>query len=150
MDIMNYTYEFCINEDNITQGELKDVIEELMDQELNTICEDGSVSEICKHLLRYKEMSLLGQYAMIEEELNKLQGKDWLRPDVKLTYTPSDGDSSSESRSESDNSDIDDELMDFESNQQSGSECKGIQSNKQNADTVQSEDGWTTVRNKKR
>lgn len=139
MDIMNYTYEFCVNEDNITQGELQDVIEELMDQELNTICEDGSVPEICKHLLRYKEMSLLGQYSLIEQELSKLQGKEWLRSDVNVTII--DDNISSEDGSDSE------DAMDVDSNQPSGSK----RSEPTEADGyVEPETGWTTVRNRKR
>lgn len=145
---MNYTYEYCIGNENITQGELQEVIEDLMDQEFNTICEDGSVPEISKHLLRYKQMSLMGQYAEIEIELNKLpQCKTWLRPDVKITYTPIPGDSSSENGSESEESD----MMDVEDEEQpSSSRITRSQARKQMDDFVEPEDGWTTVRNKKR
>ncbi|XP_037808408.1 pre-rRNA-processing protein TSR2 homolog [Lucilia sericata] len=154
IDIMNYTYEYCIGNDNITQGELQDVIEDLMDQEFDTICEDGSVSEICRHLLRYKQMSLQGQYAEIELELNKLpQGKEWLRPDVKVTYTPIEGDSSSEDGSDSDDND-DDDMMDVEGDvdeeQASGSRVTRSQSRKQKDDFVEPEEGWTTVRTRRK
>ncbi|KAM7360890.1 pre-rRNA-processing protein TSR2 homolog [Cochliomyia hominivorax] len=153
IDIMNYTYEYCIGNENITEGELQDVIEDLMDQEFDTICEDGSVSEICKHLLRYKQMSLQGQYAEIEHELSKLpQGKEWLKPDVKVTYNPISGDSSSEDASDSD---IDeDDMMEVEENidenMPSGSRLTKSQARKQNDDFVEPEEGWTTVRSKRK
>lgn len=155
IEIMNYTYEYCIGNENITQGELQDVIEDLMDQEFNTLCEDGSVLEICKHLLRYKQMSLQGQYAEIELELNKLpQGKEWLRPDVKVTYTPIAGDSSSEDGSDSEDENDDDDMMEVEmadGEQASGSSrVTRSQARKQMDDFVEPEDGWTTVRTRRK
>lgn len=146
---MNYTYEYCVGNENITQGELQEVIEELMDQEFDTICEDGSVSEICKHLLRYKQMSLMNQYAEIEIELSKLpSGKEWLRPDIKITYTAIPGESSSEDGSESEDSDT----MDIEDDgKPSSSRMTRSQVRKQMEDDfVEPEDGWTTVRNKRK
>lgn len=44
LDIMNYVYEYCVQNDNIANTELEDLLEELLDQELNTVCEDNSVS----------------------------------------------------------------------------------------------------------
>lgn len=151
---MNYTYEYCVGNDNITQGELQDVIEDLMDQEFDTICEDGTIPEICRHLLRYKQMSLQGQYAEIEQELSKLpQGKEWLRPDVKVTYTPIEGDSSSEDGSDS-GDDEDDDMMDVEGDmddeQASGSRVTRSQTRKQKDDFVEPEEGWTTVRSRRK
>ncbi|XP_061399575.1 pre-rRNA-processing protein TSR2 homolog [Musca vetustissima] len=149
IDIMNYTYQYCIGNENITEGELQDVIEELLDQEFDTICEDGSVAEISRHLLRYKYMSLQGQYAEIEAELNRLpQGKEWLRKDVKITYTPIDGDSSSED----DDSDSTDEENEMEVDEPSSSSKRTTrsQARKQEDDFVEPEEGWTTVRNKRK
>lgn len=40
---MDYTYQYCIGNDNITQGELQTVLEELMDEEFNTLCDDCSI-----------------------------------------------------------------------------------------------------------
>ncbi|XP_073814945.1 pre-rRNA-processing protein TSR2 homolog [Musca autumnalis] len=150
IDIMNYTYQYCIGNENITEGELQDVIEELLDQEFDTICEDGSVVEIARHLLRYKYMSLQGQYVEIEAELSKLpQGKDWLRNDVKITYTPIDGDSSSEDAGSDSSSDDDDE-MDIDGPSSSNTRTTRSQARKKEDDFVEPEEGWTTVRNKRK
>ncbi|KAH8312133.1 hypothetical protein KR044_009512 [Drosophila immigrans] len=151
IDIMNYTYEYCVGNENITEGELQDVIEELMDQEFNTLCDDHSIPEICRNLLRYKQMATASQYPQIEAELSKLpQGKDWLRTDVKITYTPIDGDSSSD---EDMDEDEDDAMNGGESDEEEAATSSGrvtrSQTRRQQAEQfVEPEEGWTTVRRK--
>lgn len=46
IEIMEYTYKYCIGNQNITNGELQDVIEDLMDEEFNTVCDDNSIPGI--------------------------------------------------------------------------------------------------------
>ncbi|KAH8293792.1 hypothetical protein KR054_004457 [Drosophila jambulina] len=150
IEIMDYTYQYCVANENITQGELQEVLEELMDQEFNTLCDDNSIPEICRNLLRYKQLAQQNQYPQIEAELSKLPaGKEWLRPDVKITYTPVEGDSSSDDDDdmEDDDEDEDDEMED-EAPTSSGRMTRS-QARKQKADEfVEPEDGWTTVRRK--
>ena len=43
IEIMDYTHKYCVGNQNITQGELQDVIEQLMDEEFNTVCDDNSI-----------------------------------------------------------------------------------------------------------
>ncbi|XP_017141143.1 pre-rRNA-processing protein TSR2 homolog [Drosophila miranda] len=154
IQIMDYTYQYCVGNENITQGELQEVLEELMDQEFNTLCDDNSIPEICRNLLRYKQMAQQNQYPEIETELSKLPpGKEWLRPDVKVTYTPVDGDSSSDDDEDmdEDGDDDDDEIDESEEDEApSGSgRVTRSQTRKQKAgEFVEPEDGWTTVRRK--
>ncbi|EDW67008.1 pre-rRNA-processing protein TSR2 homolog [Drosophila virilis] len=154
IQIMDYTYEYCVGNENITQGELQEVIEELMDQEFNTLCDDHSIPEICRNLLRYKQMALASQYPQIETELSKLpQGKDWLRPDVKITYTPIEGDSSSDEDMDDDEEDADDDMNAAESDEDAVATSSGrvtrSQTRKQQTESfVEPEEGWTTVRRK--
>ncbi|KAH8247390.1 hypothetical protein KR038_003413 [Drosophila bunnanda] len=151
IEIMDYTYQYCVGNENITQGELQEVLEELMDQEFNTLCDDNSIPEICRNLLRYKQLAQQNQYPQIEAELSKLPaGKEWLRPDVKITYTPVEGDSSSDDDDddmEDDDEDEDDEMED-EAPTTSGRMTRS-QARKQKAEEfVEPEEGWTTVRRK--
>ncbi|TDG45748.1 hypothetical protein AWZ03_007886 [Drosophila navojoa] len=152
IQIMDYTYEYCVGNENITQGELQEVIEELMDQEFNTLCDDHSIPEICQNLLRYKQMAMASQYPQIEMELSKLpQGKDWLRPDVKITYTPID-DSSSDEDMEDDDESAEDPMNAADSDEEAGTSSGRVtrsQTRKQQAEQfVEPEEGWTTVRRK--
>uniref|UniRef100_W8BUD3 Pre-rRNA-processing protein TSR2 homolog n=1 Tax=Ceratitis capitata TaxID=7213 RepID=W8BUD3_CERCA len=43
IEIMDYIYKYCIGNENIAQGELQDLLEELLDQEFDTICDDNSI-----------------------------------------------------------------------------------------------------------
>ncbi|XP_011189631.1 pre-rRNA-processing protein TSR2 homolog [Zeugodacus cucurbitae] len=153
IEIMDYTYKYCIGNESITQGELQDVLEELLDQEFDTICDDNSIPEICRNLLRYKALCLKGEYAQIESELSKLpQGKDWLRPDVKIVYTPVAGeDSSSDEDDESGDSDDGMEVDEDDSDLASCSRVTRSQTRrKQQEEFVEPEPGWTTVRTKRK
>lgn len=148
---MDYTYQYCVSNENITQGELVEVLEELMDQEFNTLCDDDSIPEICRNLLRYKLMAQQNQFPQIETELSKLPaGKEWLRPDVKITYTPIDGDSSSDEDMDDSDEEDDDEMGQGDEETPSGSgRMTRSQARKQQAEEfVEPEDGWTTVRRK--
>lgn len=152
IQIMDYTYQYCVGNENITQGELQEVIEELMDQEFNTLCDDHSIPEICRNLLRYKQMAQASQYPQIEAELSKLpQGKDWLRPDVKITYTPIEGDSSSDDDMDEDDDDVamnGDESDEEEAATSSGRVTRSQTRRQQAEQFVEPEEGWTTVRRK--
>lgn len=169
---MDYTYKYCIGNESITQGELQDVLEDLLDQEFDTICDDNSIPgkpmgfklrtkkilfvifpEICRNLLRYKVLCLKGEYAQIESELSKLpQGKDWLRPDVKIVYTPVAGeDSSSDEDDESGDSEDGMEVDEEDSDLASCSRVTRSQTRKkQEEEFVEPEPGWTTVRTRRK
>ncbi|EDW85083.1 uncharacterized protein Dwil_GK14463 [Drosophila willistoni] len=151
IQIMDYTYQYCIGNENITQGELQEVIEELMDQEFNTLCDDNSIPEICRNLLRYKQLAVEDKYPQIELELSKLPpGRDWLRPDVKITYTPIEGDSSSDEEMDEDGDDM--EMAESDDDEEAAGSSRMMtrsQARKKQADEfVEPEDGWTTVRRK--
>ena len=40
---MNYITRFCLENNGVGYYEIKDALEEIMDQEFNTICDDGSI-----------------------------------------------------------------------------------------------------------
>ncbi len=50
---MNYVFEYCIGNDNVTQSEIQEILEEIMDQEFDTICEDNSAFGMCFFFLAF-------------------------------------------------------------------------------------------------
>lgn len=40
---MNYMYEYCVGNPGLSKSEIAETLEEIMDQEFDTILEDGSV-----------------------------------------------------------------------------------------------------------
>lgn len=43
IDIMDYITQFCIQNAGISQSDIEECLEDLMEQEFETICEDGSI-----------------------------------------------------------------------------------------------------------
>lgn len=146
---MNYVFEYCTKNENITQGELQGVIEDLMDEEFDTICDDGSIPEICAHLLRYLRLCKEEKFAEIEAELNRLPQKpDWLRTDCKINYIPVKEDDDSSSSDADDGTSSDEMDVDMEDESESGAGSSNRRRNKKEDNFVEPEEGWTTVRRK--
>lgn len=64
---MNYVYEYCIGNDNVTQSEIQELLEDILDEEYDTICEDNSPVGMlefpfgCAHLKQCNERKLSPQ-----------------------------------------------------------------------------------------
>ena len=94
-------------------------------------------------------MSLDGKYAEIETELAHLpQGKDWLRPDVKIVYTPIAGEDSSDDEEASADEDMEMDENDEEAEPTSSRVTRSQTRKKADEEFVEPEPGWTTVRRK--
>lgn len=90
------------------------------------------------------------KHSEVEAELSKLPlGKDWLRPDVKVTYTPVVGESSSDDDNEDDSSSDDMDVDKDESEKQLRQSSRFTRSSTKTSNFVEPEPGWTTVRTKK-
>lgn len=155
---MNYVYEYCIGNDNVSQSEIQEILEDIMDQEFDTICEDNSAigrlmspdlydrfvrflivnffpPEISSMLTKYLQMIHDKQYDDVRNEVSAMPpcNTQWLNPNFKLEFTV-DSDSSC--------SDDEDEEMDV---------CHtDVQSTSRTNAPITDEDGWTTVASKRR
>lgn len=98
MRFMNDTYNYCIqNEMKLDRDDLCDLMEGVLDEDFNTICEDNSTREISMLLVRYLKMCREERLADIEAELSQLPPLKarWLQPGHVVQYA-SRMDSSSE------------------------------------------------------
>lgn len=43
-EIRDYIFKYCTQNDNITPSELVDILNDVIDEEFDTICEDNSVN----------------------------------------------------------------------------------------------------------
>lgn len=43
IEIMNYTFEFCTKNENCSQSDIQELLEDVMDQEFESICDDSSI-----------------------------------------------------------------------------------------------------------
>lgn len=118
-----------------------------MDQEFDTICEDESIKEISKLLLKYLEMIKNNQLDIIKTELSQLSPcNNWIVPGnrINIIHDPEDD-------SDTDNSE-DDEI---EMNDNNFSITKNTSAPSTSGSTMQVEEndvdpGWTVVKKGKR
>lgn len=104
---MNDTYNYCIqNEMKLDRDDLCDLMEGVLDEDFNTICEDNSTREISMLLVRYLKMCREERLADIEAELSQLPPLKarWLQPGHVVQYA-SRMDSSSDEEEEEDGQD---------------------------------------------
>lgn len=43
IEIKDYVYNYCIQNENVTPNEIGEILNEILDEEFDTICEDNSV-----------------------------------------------------------------------------------------------------------
>jgi len=72
LEIVNYIVDYCLNTNGLHESDLEETLNQIMDQEFDTICEDNSTREISKILLKYKTWLLHEKLPEITDELNAL------------------------------------------------------------------------------
>lgn len=76
---VDYIVNYLINEPQITLEDIADVLEDIMDQEFNTICEDNSIQEVSESLFKFLSLMRNGETGQCEIEFNKLPPcKEWI------------------------------------------------------------------------
>jgi pre-rRNA-processing protein TSR2 len=147
IDFVNYVTDSCVSASTkIYVDDLVDLIEDIMDQEFDTICEDDSIREISTMLLKYLELLRTGQIDLIRAEFSQLPAcANWIAPGTQINYVQTQDD---ESSSEDDsNDDIND------ANASNTNQTKNAPSTSGSTMEVMEEDvdvdpGWTVVKQK--
>lgn len=127
---VDYLVNYLTSENGFEVEDIEDVLEEIMDQEFNTVCEDDSIREVSSLMLKFLNLIKEGKMQDVEIEYNKLPpGTQWLSKAqcIQQTQPEESGESSSASHSQDEN-------------------------DQQNIDVPMEEvdDGWTQVKSKKR
>lgn len=121
-----------------------DLLEDIMDQEFDTICDDNSIKEISMYLIKYLNMLRNGQLEQIRAELSQLPPCEmWIVSGRKINFVSKPDDESS--------SEDDDDEMD--SNDVKITNTSTAPSTSGSTMEVMEEDidpGWTVVKTKKR
>ena len=84
---------------NVDEIELKDILEEIMDQEFDTICDDNSTQEISVCLIKYLNLLKAGNHQQAQSELSSLPPcQVWIRPgnQIKMVQDPDSSDDDEE------------------------------------------------------
>jgi len=69
IEVMNYVHQYCIVNENISQSELEGIIEEILDEEFNTVCEDSSVTEVASILIKSLQHIKTGNIDKLKEKV---------------------------------------------------------------------------------
>lgn len=118
-----------------------------MDEEFETVCDDGSIQEVSFHLVKYLRMLRDGKLEKIKTEINQLPPcQMWIRPGNKITFIKSPDDSSSSESGESDE-EMDQDMI-ISEGQNVAPSTSGSTMKMEEEDVV--DPGWTVVKTKKR
>lgn len=144
---MNYIIESCVaNPTKVDEENLIDLLEDIMDQEFHTVCDDDSIKEISCLLVKYMKLLLIGNIEQIQQELSQFAPCEmWIVPGRRINFAmkPEDETSSEE--------DDDDDEMDH--GNVHISDCATAPSTSGSTMQMEEEDvdpGWTKVKTKKR
>ncbi|XP_063150231.1 pre-rRNA-processing protein TSR2 homolog [Candoia aspera] len=120
--------------------EMEDFLAELMNNEFNTIIEDGSLVQVSQQLCLFFRQGLQGDVAAMRDAIIHLAQK---KQEAKRAVAKSQPDTESSSEEEQE---TEEEAMDCSA----GSNMNGSQSNPSPLSGTTTEDGWTLVRKKKK
>lgn len=96
IEMVKYITDCCITNSKVDEENLVELLEDIMDQEFDTICDDNSVREISNILIRYLKMLHDGQLGQIKLELSQLPACDmWIVPGRKINFVSKPDDESS-------------------------------------------------------
>uniref|UniRef100_A0A336LQR1 Pre-rRNA-processing protein TSR2 homolog n=1 Tax=Culicoides sonorensis TaxID=179676 RepID=A0A336LQR1_CULSO len=101
IEILDYMTDYCIKMKKLEADEVQDTLDQIMDQEYDTICDDNSTKELGAYLVRYLTMLRDGKDQEIINEINQLPSVEkWITPKAKINYVRVDESSSDESDGE--------------------------------------------------
>lgn len=168
-EMKTYIFNYCTQNDNIQQNEMVDILNEIIDEEFDTICEDNSTigkctvetkliyfgqeiqieifiqqfTELSEKLVIYLKLCLDGKFDEIRQHLSQLpKCVNWLDSSFKIVPVPKDDDDS-DSMSDDDSEDED---MDMSNDEAPALVEQRNQRNRPQTD----EDGWTTIPSRRR
>ncbi|KAL1517555.1 hypothetical protein ABEB36_001305 [Hypothenemus hampei] len=122
LDFMNYMVQYCLYEQNIEIEGIQDALEDILDEEFETICEDDSPKQIAQILYNFVNLLKQGKTEEFELEFQKLPviNSNWLSQ--TQTQNVSNNMVSEDSSSDSD----------------------------ENNETPMEQDGWTEVKSRRK
>ncbi|KAM6924423.1 pre-rRNA-processing protein TSR2 homolog [Xenentodon cancila] len=132
--MVDVIHQYFHDNADLQQYEVEDFIADLMDQEFNTVVEDGSLPEVCVQLLHFFSLWQQGALEQLQHATISLTNSRTQR--VKVTGPPTSSDEESDS---------DAQVKVCQESSPSGSRPRSPPL----PPPEDEEDGWTVVRNKK-
>lgn len=106
---MDDVFVFCTQFETRSQYEIEDFLEETMNEQFDTLCDDNSVELIATDLVRYMALCRDHQYDVIDRELAAVPAvAQWLTPKFRVQYAQVNDSSSDDEDSGDDDDAMDD------------------------------------------
>ncbi|KAF5300829.1 hypothetical protein FQA39_LY10951 [Lamprigera yunnana] len=89
LECVDYITQFCLNQTNIQISDIQEALEDILDEEFDTMCEDNSPFEVASLLHRFLLLINDGNLAQCEIEYQNLPTcKAWLPKQVTTSPQP--------------------------------------------------------------
>lgn len=144
---MDEVTNYCLQMSTPDRGDLNDLLETVLDEEFDTICQDNSTQEVSFFLIKYLRMLRENRLAEIETELSQLPAlkERWLTVGHQVNYVAVADESSEEDENEEVVLENGIRISELESEiapSTSGSTMEVMEE--------EAEPGWTTIKSKNR
>ncbi|XP_053659601.1 uncharacterized protein LOC128708647 [Anopheles marshallii] len=97
IELIEYVTSYCTENKNVDAIDLREVLEEIMDQEFETICEDDSIQEVSGVLIKHLKMLKEGKEEEVRAEIAMMVPCEmWIMSGSKIKYHPADSSDSEE------------------------------------------------------
>uniref|UniRef100_A0A1Y9H9I9 Pre-rRNA-processing protein TSR2 homolog n=1 Tax=Anopheles farauti TaxID=69004 RepID=A0A1Y9H9I9_9DIPT len=148
IELIDYVTSYCTENKKVDSIDLREVLEEIMDQEFETICEDDSIHEVSGILIKYLQMLKEGKLEEVRAEIDQMVPCEmWIVSGSKIKYQRMDDSSESDD-------DADEEEMDVEPTEAQNTSSTEVNPSSFGSSTKFIEEnvdpGWTQVRGRRR
>ncbi|KAJ8925046.1 hypothetical protein NQ315_001217 [Exocentrus adspersus] len=102
VECMNYMVQYCLFEPGVDAMQIEEALEDILDEEFDTVCEDGSPKEVAMIFFKFLQLIKEGDMQQYEIEYEKLpvMNSEWFNQAKVQTQQAVDADSSSSSEEE--------------------------------------------------
>uniref|UniRef100_A0A4Y0BEA5 Pre-rRNA-processing protein TSR2 homolog n=1 Tax=Anopheles funestus TaxID=62324 RepID=A0A4Y0BEA5_ANOFN len=97
IELIEYITSYCTENKHVDAIDLREVLEEIMDQEFETICEDDSTQEVSAVLIKHLKMLKEGKEEEVRAEIDLMVPCEmWIKSGSKIKYQQMDDSSDSD------------------------------------------------------
>jgi pre-rRNA-processing protein TSR2 len=144
---VDYVTECCVTNSKVDEEDLIDLLEDIMDQEFQTVCDDNSIKEISCLLIKYLKLLRDGNIEQIRTELALFPPCDiWIVAGRKINFISKPEDESS--------TDEDDDDMEGDSTGKikvtSNTSAPSTSGSTMQVEEEDIDPGWTVVKGKRK
>ncbi|KAL1375480.1 hypothetical protein pipiens_004659 [Culex pipiens pipiens] len=151
IEIINYVTCYCTENKRVDFIDLREVLEEIMDQEFQTICQDESIDEISHILIKYLNLLKSNKVDEMRAELARMGPCEiWIKSGNRIKVQKMDDSSGTEDEEEEEDDDDDMEVEAPPFTRTVAMSAPSTEGSTTNFVEEEVEPGWTQVCNRRR